>query len=297
MRLALALSIVAVSAAGAHAAEDRYGPPRAASVAPTGQLVASALPAGANPYNGQLLSWGGKAPTQAPAVAAAPPAPVMPQPIAAWAGPAPTPQRVSYPSIAAPVAQTPVAYTPQSPAPQGVAAAPLPTSLYDRPTAPAPQAYAPPAAKAPAPQAAPPPMQQAAAEPQRPPMPAAPQPTQPYQAPRAQAAATLPPPPSNPVRTSTPDEARPRAYSVLREFGGTPDPIDIPPPTSYWATRPETAPPPEDATDATADFGSAGGVGAEEVSSADSLSEEEVADKRRERAEARKRAAAAEAGK
>lgn len=277
MRLVLALSIIAVSAVSAHAAEDRYGPPRGSGSVPAGPQVASALPASSAPWSGQMLSWGGKTPAQAPA-AVATAAPAMPQPIAPWAGPAPTPQRAAYPSIAAPVAAPiPAAYTPPparpaAPAPQAAAAQPLPASLYDRPAAPAPVAAAP----APQPQ---------------------PQPQQPYQPPRTQAS-TLPPPPSTPTRVRSPDEASPRAYSVLREFGGTPDPINIPPPTSYWATRPETAPAPAEAEDAGADFGPAGGVGAADVASADSLSPEEEAAKRRKRELLKERAAAAaEAGK
>ena len=265
MRLVLALSIVAVSAASAHAAEDRYGPPRAASSS-AGPQVASALPASSAPYSGQMLSWSGKAPGQAPMAPAAS-GPALPQPIAPWAGQAPTPQRVSYPSIAAPVQRAPQpAFIPQAPQRQAAAPQPLPTSLYDRPAAPAPVAAAP-----------------------------VPQPQSPYPPSGGQAAP--PPPPSVTARVRSPDEASPRAYSVLREFGGTPDPINIPPPTSYWATRPETAPPPESADEAAADFGPAGGVGAADVASADSLSPEEEAAKRRRRELLKERAAAAEAGK
>ncbi len=290
MRLVLALSILAAGAVSAHAAEDRYGPPRAAVATSAGPQATGALPASGAPYGGQMLSWSGKTPGPAPTPAVAS-APALPQPIAPWAGQAPTPQRVSYPSIAAPVQPAPQpAFVPQAPARQAAAPQPLPTSLYDRPAAPPAQAYAPPPVQQPVQQPSPQPARQAVVQPTLQPLPAPQQPTQPYQAPRGQAA-SLPPPPSTPTRmTAGPEDARPRAYSVLREFGGTPDPINIPPPTSYWATRPETAPPPEDAS---ADFDVAGGVGAAEVASADRLDAEELAAKRRERDEKRERAAAA----
>jgi hypothetical protein len=81
---------------------------------------------------------------------------------------------------------------------------------------------------------------------------------------------------------------------VLREFGGVPDPIDIPPPTSYWATRYETAP----ADAAEADLSPAGGVGSEEVADADGRGEMSDAARRRERERDRDRArAAVEAGR
>lgn len=326
MRLVLALSIFAASALGAHAAEDRYGPPRVRTSAPAGPQTTptGAMPASGSPYAGQMLSWGGKAPEQTPQqtlVASAPQTPQMPQAVSPWAGPAVGSQRpLVYPSTAAPV-QTPmpVAYAPPpaarpvAPPPTPVAAQPLPTSLYDRAPAPAPSqapaqaaaptpyqppvyarpAYQPPAPQAPpqaqaqAPVPAPAPQQFAALPPVQ-------QPTQPYQPPRSQTA-SLPPAPSAPQPIAGPEEARPRAYSVVREFGGVPDPINIPPPTSYWATRPETAPPPEEAD--TGDFATAGGVGAEEVAAADGPTPEEASARRREQAKADARAAAAAAAK
>lgn len=76
---------------------------------------------------------------------------------------------------------------------------------------------------------------------------------------------------------------------MLREFGGVPDPIDIPPPTSYWATRPETAP--VDAVEA--DMTPGGGVGSDEVADANGQGEISDAARRRERERDRARAAAA----
>lgn len=280
MRLVLALSFLAASALGAHAAEDRYGPPRVRSSAAAGPQMTptGALPASAAPYGGALLSWGGKAPGQEPAPTAVAGAPALPQPIAPWAGQATGPQRPApYPSIVAPVmTPTPAAYAPppaQPVAPPPVAATqPLPTSLYDRPAAiPAPQPTAP--------------VQRAAL----PPAPTT-QPAQPYQPPRSPTA-SLPPAPSQPARIAGPEEARPRAYSVIREFGGTPDPINIPPPTSYWATRPETAPPADEAD--TSEFATAGGVGASEVAAAEGQGAEDAAAARRAREEKAARAAAA----
>lgn len=256
MRLVLAITILTVSAAGAQAAEDRYGPPRARSAAPAGQP--GALPASAAPYAGQMLSWSGKTPGQAPQPSPVAAAPVMPQPIAAWAGPAAAargPRATSYPSLTA-QAPTAAAYTP---APRPVAPqTALPTSLYDRP-APAPVA-------------------------------AAPVPPAPRYEPPARPQAVLAPPPSAPAPVRAPSDAgRSKAYSVLREFGGVPDPIDIPPPTSYWATRPETAP--VDA--APAEMTSVGGVGSDEVAEANGQGELSEAARRRERERDRARAAAA----
>jgi hypothetical protein len=98
------------------------------------------------------------------------------------------------------------------------------------------------------------------------------------------------PAPSSPTPVRAPGDAgRSKAYSVLREFGGVPDPIDIPPPTSYWATRPETAP--VDA--APADMAPGGGVGSDEVAEANGQGELSEAARRRERERDRARAAAA----
>ncbi len=238
MRLVLALSILAAGAVSAQAAEDRYGPPRARSTMEPAQ--AGALPASAAPYTGQMLSWSGKTAGQAPQASPVTATPVMPQPIAAWAGPAaaaPGPRATAYPSMSAPQRT-------------------LPTSLYDRPAA-APAAAAP------------------------------------RYEPPARPQAALPPSPSAPVRAPG-DAGRSKAYSVLREFGGVPDPIDIPPPTSYWATRPETAP--VDA--ALADLAPGGGVGSDEVADANGQGEMSDAARRRERERDRARAAAAaEAGR
>jgi hypothetical protein len=229
MRLLLAIPILAFSATCAQAAEDRYGPPRAAPVA-AGAPAVSALPGSAAPYSGALLSWSGKSAAPAATPTAAP-VPATPQPIAAWAraaGPGQS-RSVAYPSMTAPASYGPT--QPPAPTPAPRAAAPLPTSLYDRAT----------------------------------PAPAAPQ-----------AQAALPPSPSarGPAPLPTADDAsRARAYSVVREFGGVPDPISIPPPTSYWATRPGMAPVDE------VPAASGGGVGGETRTSEGETSE----DRRRER--------------
>lgn len=255
MRLVLAITILTVGAAGAQAAEDRYGPPRARSGTASGQAVAA-------PYTGPMLNWTGK--TAAPMAATPAPslAPAMPQPMAAWAGPAaaaPGQRAAPYPSIYAP-APIAAAYTPAPQAPATAVQRPLPTSLYDRPAA-APVAAAP-AAPAPAP---------------RPAAPARPQ-------------AALTPAPSSPTPVRAPGDAgRSKAYSVLREFGGVPDPIDIPPPTSYWATRADTAP--VDTVEAS--LAPAGGVGADEVAGAAGGEETSESARRRERDRDRARAAEA----
>ena len=58
-----------------------------------------------------------------------------------------------------------------------------------------------------------------------------------------QPAAALPPTPP-PTRTAAAAGYAPRAYSVVREYGGTPDRIPMPtlPPPSrgYWAERPDS---------------------------------------------------------
>ncbi len=215
MRLALVIALLAsASATVAHAAEDRYGPPRAQPVAVPAAYAAPAAAGVAAPYGGPMLSWGGKtalAPAAAPMVQAAPAyQPVQPQPAAYT----PSGWRDVTPGAAAPRAAVPA----PAPAPRPVAAAPLPTSLYDRPAPAAPQPRPAPRAQAPLP-----------VQPQ-------PQPLAREQA----AAAALPPSPAAPraLAAAQPGGTSARAYSVVREFGGTPDPIDIPPPTSYWATRP-----------------------------------------------------------
>lgn len=299
MRLVLALTIVTVSAAGAQAAEDRYGPSRDRSRAASGQGAAA-------PYNGPMLTWTGKTPAPMAATAASA-VPALPQPVAPWAGPvaAVAGQRAApYPSIAA---QAPVADA-YAPAPQIEPRPALPTSLYGRPAA-APMAAAP---SSPSPRYDPPARPQAAAEagqraapyrsmsaqtpitaaygpaPQVAPKPALPSSL--YDSPAAAPVAAVTPAPSAPKPVRAPGDAgRSKAYSVLREFGGVPDPIDIPPPTSYWATRPETAP--VDAVDA--DLAPGGGVGSDEV--ADAAGQGEVSDAARRRERDRDRARAAEA--
>lgn len=185
MRLALVMALLAsTGATAAQAVEDRYGPPRAQPVAvpsPVSPGAARPQPIAA-PYAGRTLSWGGKA--QQPVV------PAVHTPV------------VQPPAAPQPVAPQPVAYTPPSPRTAPAAqAAPLPTSLYDRP--------APRAAVQPAPQSRP-----------------SPQP------------APQPQPEPQRIAATQPGAQSARSYSVVREFGGVPDPINIPPPTSYWATRP-----------------------------------------------------------
>ena len=304
MRFVLAITILTVSATAAQAAEDRYGPTRDRSRAASGQGVAA-------PYTGPMLTWTGKTP--APMAASA--APAMPQAFAPWAGPvaAVTGQRAApYPSMAA---QAPIA-TDYGPAPQ-IGQPNLPNSLYDRPAVP-PMAAAP---SAPTPRYEPPVSLQAAAPAgQR----AAPYPSMSAQAPTAAAlgpdpqVSPKPAPPTSlndrpaaaPVAAATParpqaavapapatpkpvrapaDAGRSKAYSVLREFGGVPDPIDIPPPTSYWATRADTAP--VDAVEVS--LAPDGGVGSEEVDGATGEDEASEAARRRERDWNRARAAEA----
>ena len=105
---------------------------------------------------------------------------------------------------------------------------------------------------------------------------------------RPQAAAAPAPAAPKPVRAPA-DAGRSKAYSVLREFGGVPDPIDIPPPTSYWATRADTAP--VDAVEVS--LAPDGGVGSEEVDGAAGEDEASEAARRRERDWNRARAAEA----
>lgn len=213
MRTLVALSVLALSAASAHAAEDRYGPPPTAA---TVSLVPG-QPAGASTtapaYTGRMLGWTGKSASA---------------PIAPAGAVQPGPQAMARAAV---TQQSPwidrrggaVAFQPQSPAPAPVPAgrpvpqqqAALPRSLYDQPIAPAPARAATPV-----------PFQPQQPRPQPAPAPVLPT------APVAQRAPSLPPPPSAEGQ---------RAYSVSREFT-TPGGSMLPPPTSYWATRQPTAP-------------------------------------------------------
>ncbi|MFZ5670121.1 MAG: hypothetical protein ACOY4K_11550 [Pseudomonadota bacterium] len=116
MRLILAIALLALGAAGAQAAEDRYGP-RDPAAAPTA----------GRPWSGTMLDWRGKSPAPTPP-AATPPAPSRPaltpgglyQP---GRTPPPPPGFVASGYGLAP-APTPAAATPP----------PEPRSLYDRPS-------------------------------------------------------------------------------------------------------------------------------------------------------------------
>ena len=189
MRSGLILLLLCLPGA-ALAAEDRYGPSRSPAVAPI--AAATAAPAVAVPptdYRGRLLTWSGKPAGQAVAPVAATPAPV--------------------PVVATP-APPPRLYASRAPEP-----ARLPTSLYDAP------------APAPVVQPAPTPAPVAAAPPVVAPSAAAP----PAVWPQAVAASSLPPPPGAPPAAGAPSYgySPPRAYSVVREWGGTPDRIPSPP--------------------------------------------------------------------
>lgn len=121
MRLVLAFAILTASAVSAQAAEDRYGPARAAT---------DAAAVAASAYSGPMLSWSGKAPP-APPPMARPATPVRPEML---------PSGLYRPAVVAPLAPAPVAYAAPAPAPMAYApTAPAPTSLYSRP---APQAAA-----------------------------------------------------------------------------------------------------------------------------------------------------------
>lgn len=249
MRLVLAISILAASATAAQAAEDRYGPPpvavtAVAAVATAGYGLPGARPSAAAPapYAGRMLGWSGKvappaAPVfaPAPAVSAAPMTQPTPQPIVAASA---TPQRGVQPSLYPSTYRAMPTGGGRTATPQ----APLPTSLYDRPAA----------AAAPAPQPAP-----------------AYQPPAPQAQPQLQASAPLPPSPSAPSAPAPTSTAKagwspPKYYSVHRQFGETPDRIQIPPPTSYWVDRAGVAPDPATAGAASApDDYPVGGVGNE----------------------------------
>lgn len=193
MRLILAILVLAAIPATASAVEDRYGPSRARAPVsqPPGAAVRPGYPADSGAYSGPLLSWSGKNP---------PPAAPAPVPVAA-APPPPRPLN-----------------------PQG---SPLPTSLYDQPAPAAPQpayaaaAYQPP--PAPVPAYVPPPPRPAPAPP--PVLAAPPQPPAPV-VPAVAAPPQAPPPAPGPVYGN--GYGAPRAYSVVREFGGQPDQIPLP---------------------------------------------------------------------
>ena len=231
-----------------------------------------------------------------PPMAAAPstPAPRYEAPVSRRAA-APDGQRAApYPSTSA---QVPIAA--YGTVPEAAPKPALSTSLYGRPAA-APVAAAPagqraapyPSMSAQAPTAA-----ALGPDPQVSPKPAPPTSLndRPAAAPvaaatpaRPQAAAAPAPSAPKPVRAPA-APGRSKAYSVLREFGGVPDPIDIPPPTSYWATRADA--PPVDAVEVS--LAPDGGVGAEEVDGAAGEDEASEAARRRERDWNRARAAEA----
>lgn len=233
MRLALLLPVLFCVAVPAHAEgarESRYGPTttRQASVAAAAR------------YDGPMLSWANKREAPSQPVAAAPPPPAQPAPLAAWAGYSARPAPAAYtppvaPTFAPPVAPRPAAlptslYAAPRPSPVAVAtpapARPAPLrdrASYDRPSAPA---AAQPAVNRPSPVVAATPgpakdwsgyrsvrMATAASAPAATPVSApAPTPGPPPPAPRQIAAA-------NTGVTGA------RFYSVARESGLTPDPI------------------------------------------------------------------------
>ncbi|MDP1629895.1 MAG: hypothetical protein Q8L66_00570 [Caulobacter sp.] len=136
MRLVLAITLLISSAAGAQAAEDRYGPARAVSAT---AAVASQT------WSGSMLTWTGK--TGAPEAPARPVAAARPEMVAGGLY-----QPASLPRAAAP---TPAPAVYRQP-PQPAAAAPPPPppqSLYDRPAPQAAAAPLPPPPSTPAPQA------------------------------------------------------------------------------------------------------------------------------------------------
>jgi hypothetical protein len=124
MRIVLAISALAASAVGAHAAEDRYGPPGVA--APS---------AATRPYAGPMLTWGGKTPAPAPQ-AAGPAAPARPEILAGGLY-----RPGALPAVPA-ARPSPAAWTAPPQAPQ---------SLYDRAAPQAAGALPPPPGPAPAP--------------------------------------------------------------------------------------------------------------------------------------------------
>ncbi|ATQ43820.1 hypothetical protein [Caulobacter mirabilis] len=244
MRTVIAIALLSASAVAAQAAEDRYGParPQQAS-APYG--VQGGPAAAPTPYAGPMLSWTGKVQPQTPAPVAAASAPAGPAPLPTSlydAPPAPAARVQAHPWLQRTTAPAPPAapqrptlppqYAPPRPAP--VAAAPTqppyrpayqPQAQYQQPQ----PAYRPQPQARPQLAGGPPP----AAAPQ-PPVAAAP--VAPVAQPIAQPVAP------RQVAAAGTDATTARAYSVVREYGGQPDPISLPPPQSYWATRPGVTP-------------------------------------------------------
>jgi len=191
MRLALILTLTATAMAGAAAAspEDRYGPPaESAHARAPGAVESTRAPAA--PYSGPFLRWSGKAAVQPLSVSPASPTPAPP---AAYERPmrvASLPERREAPMASA-YAPAPTPY--QMIRRQPVAASPRP----------APTAY-------PIPRTSPP-------SPAPQPLAKAPQPA----APAAVASAA-------PARAGADAPSRARYYSLHREYGDTPDHIDLP---------------------------------------------------------------------
>jgi hypothetical protein len=132
-------------------------------------------------------------------------------------------------AVAAPVDPPAASAPPQVFASRGPGPAPLPTSLYDAPAPTSPAAVVKASAIA-----TPPVYSPAPASPAPAPVPAQPpvawtQPAQP----------SLPPPPSTPQLASAPGYgySPPRSYSVVREWGGTPDRIPTPPAAAQFSGR------------------------------------------------------------
>jgi hypothetical protein len=194
MRFLLALAVIASPAAGlsgwASAEEDRYGPPPVAIPAAARATDAAATPVKTENYGGPFLSWASKgAPSQPPVAPRAPPV---------RAAILTQPRPVAAPLAIAQAPRRQVAVLAPVPPEPSPTASPLPPP-------PPPLAVAkPPPAAAPAPvfasAAPPPPAAQAAA---------------PAVAPSAGGPPSLPP-------TKT------RYYSVLRDYGLKPDPIEAP---------------------------------------------------------------------
>ena len=191
MRFLPALALAAVSAAlagQAWAVEDRYGPPPAATPAPDSAPAATAPPTHAEAYHGPFLGWSSKG---APGLT-----PVAPQA---------APVRVAILTAPTRPAAAPVAIAAANRASQPAMLAPAvapppPAAIAATPIAPAPPLVAP----KPPPQAEPAQAFANAAAPSA-----------------AQSAATPAAPPALPP-TKT------RYYSVLRDYGLQPDPIEAP---------------------------------------------------------------------
>ncbi len=245
MRTVIAIALLSASAVAAHAAEDRYGParPRPAP-APYGAQGGQGDPAAApTPYAGPMLSWTGKVQPQAtaPAAAASPPVAAA-LPTNLYDAPSTPAGRVqAHPWLQRTTAPAPTT-APQRPAPPPQYATPRPAPVAAAPAQPQyrpayqPQAQyqQPQPAYRPQPQAQP----QLAGGPQptAAPPPVAATPAPPVARPVAQPAAP------RQVAAAGTDATTARAYSVVREYGGQPDPITLPPPQSYWATRPGVTP-------------------------------------------------------